>query len=177
MDDLATVAAVFSSQERLHELGVPRGRKQCERYWRDGLSIKEDVGTIPGEKWGHINRMQETTASGVTRKWVKDKNKANFDWEDPTRTDHNSVCGRLLRDGGVAPPDCDVIIVHPCGNKLSKMLDEPKFHHLSDEILPFPPSDRGVMKKKYILVGREGNRRPNDGAIMDLINSSFRLHH
>jgi hypothetical protein len=174
MDELANVAAVFSSQERLHELGVPR--EYAFGYdWRDGLILKEVGRSNPGRKWANIWRKDTTCSfSGVTQKWVKDNDKARFDWEDPTRTDLSSVCGRLLRDGEVPLPDCDVIIVSPPG-KLSKMLDEPKFHHLKDDILPFPPNDRGIFpKKEYIWVGREGNRRPNDGAIMDLINSSFR---
>lgn len=130
-----------------------------ERDWRDGLFMKEVHAKPSGAIYWHIRK----------KDWVEDKNKAHFDYEGPERVDRNSLRGRLTNRGVDIPRDCEAIIIQG-GEKILRMLDEPRFSHLSEYILPYP----GCPSKKYIWLGLSENRRPNDGAIMDLIYSSFR---
>lgn len=99
-----------------------------------------------------------------------DKNKAHFDYEGHERVDENSLLRRLNKNDISIPQNCEAIIIpsHSLDN-LEQMLNEPRFHHLSEYILPYPHCP----KKKFIWLGLPGNRRDYDGAIIDLINSSF----
>ena len=111
-----------------------------ERSWRDDLYLKE-VHAKHGAIYWHIRK----------KEWVKDKTKSHFDYEGPERVDENSLRGRLSDRGEDIPQDCEAIIIQG-GEKLLRMLDEPRFHHLSEYILPYP----GCRSKKYIWLGLPG---------------------
>ena len=130
-----------------------------ERYWRDGLHLKEVHND--GKIYWHIIKLGQ----------VKDATKAHFDYEGPERVDENSLRGRLTDRGEDIPQDCEAIIIQGGEEKISGMLGETQFRHLSEYILPYP----GIRtKKKYIWLGLSGNRVDHQGAILDLIHSSFR---
>jgi hypothetical protein len=130
-----------------------------ERYWRNGFSMKGVRARGSGAIYWHI----------IKPGLVKDKTKAHFDYEGPERVDENSLRGRLTDRGEDIPQDCEAIIIQG-GEKLSRMLDETRFGHLSEYILPFP----GCPSKKYIWLGRDDLWLNHQGAIFDLILSSFR---